>query len=130
MSHLLPDMIGSTMEKLHASVDTNMVVGEPITTPDGTTVIPISKVSFGVYGGGTDYNNKHLKSADNTMFGGGVGANVTVTPMSFMVIKDGLTRMITVAEPASTSLERMVEKAPEFTDKILAYMESKKDKEN
>ena len=116
-------MIGLTMEKLQALVDTNTVVGDPIVTADGTTVIPITKVSYGIAGGGTDFTTKSQKNANPC--GGGAGASVTLTPVSFLVIKDGHTRMIPVAEPASTTIDRMIEKAPEFADKLLALVNEK-----
>lgn len=123
MNHPLPDMISLTMEKLQALVDTNTVVGDPIVTSDGTTVIPITKVSYGIAGGGTDFTTKSQKSSNP--FGGGAGASVTLTPVSFLIIKDGMTRMIPVAEPASTTIDRMIEKAPEFADKLLALINEK-----
>jgi len=123
MNHPLPDMIALTMEKLQALVDTNTVVGDPIVTADGTTVLPITKVSYGIAGGGTDFTTKSQKNANP--FGGGAGASVTLTPVSFLVVKDGHTRMIPVAEPASTTIDRMIEKAPEFADELLALLNEK-----
>ena len=118
MNHPLPDMIGTTMEKLQTLVDTNTVVGDPIVTADGTTVIPITKVSYGIAGGGTDFTTKTQKGANP--FGGGAGASVTLTPVSFLIVKDGVTRMIPVAEPASTTVDRLIEKAPEFADRLMS----------
>lgn len=111
------------MEKLQALVDTNTVVGDPIVTADGTTVIPITKVTYGVAGGGTDFTTKTMKS--NNPFGGGAGASVTLTPVSFLIIKDGISRMIPVAVPASTTAERLIEKAPEFADQIMSFINEK-----
>ena len=123
MNHPIHDMIGTTMEKLQALVDTNTVVGDPIVTADGTTVIPITKVTYGVAGGGTDFTTKTMKS--NNPFGGGAGASVTLTPVSFLIIKDGVTRMIPVAVPASTTADRLIEKAPEFADQIMSFINEK-----
>ena len=123
MNHPLPDMIGTTMEKLQTLVDTNTVVGDPIVTADGTTVIPITKVSYGIAGGGTDFTTKTQKGANP--FGGGAGASVTLTPVSFLIIKDGVTRMIPVAEPASTTVDRLIEKAPEFADRLMSLLGEK-----
>lgn len=123
MNHPIHDMIGTTMEKLQALVDTNTVVGDPIVTADGTTVIPITKVTYGVAGGGTDFTTKTMKS--NNPFGGGAGASVTLTPVSFLIIKDGISRMIPVAVPASTTAERLIEKAPEFADQIMSFINEK-----
>ena len=123
MNHPLPDMIGTTMEKLQTLVDTNTVVGDPIVTADGTTVIPSTKVSYGIAGGGTDFTTKTQKGANP--FGGGAGASVTLTPVSFLIVKDGVTRMIPVAEPASTTVDRLIEKAPEFADRLMSLLGEK-----
>lgn len=123
MNHPIHDMIGTTMEKLQTLVDTNTVVGDPIVTADGTTVIPITKVTYGVAGGGTDFTTKTMKA--NNPFGGGAGASVTLTPVSFLIIKDGVTRMIPVAVPASTTADRLIEKAPEFADQIMSFINEK-----
>src|SRR5574344_1179318 len=95
----LNDLMRSTMEKLHEMVDTNTIVGEPISTPDGVTLIPISKVSFG-FGGGGDYGNTKQN------FGGGSGAGVKIAPVAFLVIKDGTTRVLPVAVPPASTMDR------------------------
>ena len=124
MNHPLPDVIGTTIEKLQTVVNTNAVVGEPIVTQDGTTVLPVSKVSYAIAGGGTDFTTKTQRTNANP-FGGGAGAGVTITPVCFLIIKDGITRMVPVAEPASTTVDRLIEKAPEFADKIMAFLSDK-----
>ncbi len=129
MNHPLSEMITSTMEKLQTLIDTNTVIGDPVTTPDGTTVIPITRVTYGIAGGGSDFTTKTQRGNSANPFGGGAGASVTVTPVSFLVIKDGLTRMIPVAQPANTTFERVVEKAPEVVDKIMSFIDSKNDPE-
>ena len=83
MSQKLPNMLESTIQKIREMLDVNTVVGNPITTPDGVTVIPVSKVSVGFGGGGSDFASK---TSENP-FGGGVGGGVKVTPVCFLVIK-------------------------------------------
>lgn len=123
MNHPLSDMIATTMEKLQTMVDTNTVVGDPIVTADGTTVIPITKVSYGIAGGGSDFTTKTQKGANP--FGGGAGASVTLTPVAFLIIKDGVTRMVPVAVPAVTAMDRIIEKAPEAAEWISSLIGSK-----
>ena len=84
----LSDMMRATMDKIHEMVDANTIVGQPITTPDGVTLIPISKVSFGFGSGGGDYGKTSAKEG----FGGGSAAGVKIDPVAFLVIKDGTTR--------------------------------------
>ena len=120
MSEKLPNMLESTIQKIREMVDVNSVIGEPITTPDGVTIIPVSKVSVGVGGGGSDF-------ANNSSFGGGVGGGVKVTPICFLIVKDGNVRMMPVATPANTTADRIVEMVPDTLDKISSYLDSKKE---
>ena len=127
MSHKLPNMLDSTISKIREMVDVNSVVGEAITTPDGVTIIPISKISVGLGGGGSDFVSKNLNNHENP-FGGGVAAGVKVTPVAFLIIKDGSVRMLPVATPANTTADRLVEMVPETLDKIAAFVESRLEK--
>jgi len=124
MSQKLPNMLENTIQKIREMVDVNSVVGEPITTPDGVTIIPVSKVSVGFGGGGSDFVNS--KGGENP-FGGGVGGGVKVTPVCFLIVKDGNVRMMPVAQPASTTADRIVEMVPDTLDKLTAYLDSKKE---
>lgn len=124
MSQNLPNMLDGTIAKLREMVDVNSVVGEPITTPDGTTIIPISKVSVGFAGGGSDYVSKNPNSHENP-YGGGVGAGLKVTPVVFLVIREGSVRMLPVATPANSAAERFVELIPDTLDKIVAFIDSR-----
>ena len=120
----IPNMLESTIQKIREMVDVNSVIGEPISTPDGVTIIPVSKVSVGFGGGGSDFTKKTVAS-DNP-FGGGVGGGVKVTPICFLIVKDGNVRMMPVAEPANTTADRIVEMVPDTLDKLTAYLDSKK----
>ena len=121
MSPKLPNMLESTIQKIKEMVDVNSVIGETITTPDGVTIIPVSKVSVGFGGGGSDFASKN----GSEPFGGGVGGGVKVTPICFLIIKDGNVRMMPVAEPASTTADRIVEMIPDTIDKLAAVLEKK-----
>jgi len=127
MSQNLPNMLDSTIAKIREMVDVNSVVGDPITTNDGVTIIPVSKVSVGFGGGGSDFVSKNVNRQENP-FGGGVGAGVKVTPVAFLVIKEGSVRMIPVATPANTTADRIVEMIPDTLDKIAAFIDSRTDK--
>ena len=120
MSQKLPNMLENTVQKIREMVDVNSVIGEPITTPDGVTIIPVSKVSVGFGGGGSDFVK------NENAFGGGVGGGVKVTPICFLIVKDGNVRMMPVAEPANTTADRIVEMVPDTLDKLTAYLDSKK----
>jgi len=120
MNHPLPDMMNSAVASIKDMFDANTVIGDPIQTPEGVTIIPVSKVKIGYAGGGSDFAPKGYPANKANAFGGGSGAAVTVTPVAFLVIKGESVRMMPVAEPASGSLERLVEMLPELIDQINA----------
>ena len=120
MSQTLPNMLENTIAKIREMVDVNSVIGTPITTPDGVTIIPVSKVSVGFGGGGSDYA-KSTKDA----FGGGAGGGVKVTPICFLIVQNGNVRLMPVPVAASTTADRLVEMVPDTLDKISAFIDSK-----
>jgi sporulation protein YtfJ len=116
------DLFATTLEKMKTLIDVNTVVGEAITTPDGITLIPISKCSFGLGVGGGNYGSA------GDQFGGGSGAGVSVLPIGFLIIDAQGVRLLPVNPPASGSVERAVEMVPSLIDKIAGYF--KKDKQD
>ncbi len=120
----LSELMESTMAKVREMVNSNAIVGEPITTPDGVTVIPITRVSFGFGAGGSDYG----KSVDK--FGGGGGAGVKIDPVSFLIIKDGTTRVVPVAMPALGSVDRILDMVPEVVDRVEGFVAKKKEEKD
>lgn len=122
MNHPLSDMISASMSKIHEMVDVNTVIGSPITTPDGVTIVPVTKVSIGFGSGGSDYATKNYPQNRDNAFGGGAGAGVTITPVAFLVIRGDNVRMLPVAEPASTSVDRIIEMVPDLLDKVDGFL--------
>ncbi len=127
MSNNLPNMLENTIQRIREMVDANSVVGDPITTSDGVTIIPISKISIGLGGGGSDFVSKNVNRQENP-FGGGVGAGVKVTPVAFLIVKEGNVRMLPVAAPANTTADRLVEMVPDTLDKIASFIDSRTEK--
>ena len=123
MSHNVPNMLENTIAKIREMLDVNTVIGTPITTADGVTIIPVSKVSVGFGGGGSDFVSKG--NTGENPFGGGVGGGVKVAPVCFLIVKDGNVRMMPVAAPASTTADRIVEMIPDTLDKIAAFIDSR-----
>ena len=117
----LRDVMNSTMEKVREMVDANNIVGAPITTPDGVTLIPVSRVSLGFGSGGGTYGQTSER------FGGGGGAGVKIDPVAFLVIKDGQTRMVPVAVPATATMDRVLEMAPQLIDRVEGFVNKKKE---
>ena len=120
----LQDMIRTSLESIRAMVDANTVVGTPIQTPSGTTIIPISKITVGIATGGLDFNSK-TDSPLKQNFGGGGGTGLNIIPIGFLVVdKDGGVDLLNVGmKPASDPVEQLsdlVDRAPEIIAKIKA----------
>ncbi len=124
MSQNVPNLLEKTIAKIREMVDVNSVIGDPITTPDGVTIIPVSKVSVGLAGGGSDFVSKNANNRENP-FAGGAGGGVKVTPLGFLIVKDGTVRMLPIAAPANTPADRLVEMIPDTLDRITSFIDSK-----
>ena len=120
----LQEVVQSTLAQIRNMIDANTVIGTPVETKSGTTIIPISKISIGLGGGGSDFVSKNVNRQENP-FGGGVGAGAKVTPVAFLIIKDGTVRMLPVATPANTTTDRLVEMIPETLERITSFIDSK-----
>ena len=120
----ISELMETTMQKMREMIDANTIVGEPIKTADGITLIPVSKVSFGFVGGGSDFAQK---KADLNGFGGGTGAGVNITPVAFIIAKGDDVELMYITPPAISSVDRIIETVPEVIDKITDFMS--KDKE-
>jgi sporulation protein YtfJ len=110
------------MNKIKEMVDVNTIIGDPITSPDGTIIIPVSKVSYGFASGGSDFPTKK-ESKD--CFGGGSGAGVTIQPVAFLTVFRGEVKLIPV-EKYEGAADRVVGMMPELVDKVSALF--KKDR--
>ena len=119
--HPINGLMGVTMDKIRELVNSDTIIGEPVSLPDGTTILPVSRVTFGVATGGSAFAAKQSKE----LFGGGSGAGVTVAPVAFLVVKDGNVRTIQLADP-NNSLERAITMLPELVDKLAALLKKEK----
>lgn len=124
MSQTVPNMLENTIAKIRELISVNSVVGDPITTPDGVTIIPVSKVSIGFGGGGSDFVSRNANKQENP-FGGGAGGGVKVDPIAFLVVSNGNVRLLPVAAAASTTADRIVEMVPDVLDKVAAFVDSR-----
>jgi len=122
MSNSIEGILGVSMEKIREMVDVNTIIGDPIAAPNGTTIIPISKVSFGFASGGSD-----LPTQAAEKFAGGAGAGVTVKPMAFIVVKaDGDAELLELGAKVSP-VEGVVDAIPDLIGKIKELVGKKKD---
>ena len=115
----LSDLMRSTMDKIREMADTNTIVGQPITTPDGVTLVPVSRVSVGFAGGGGDL----VKQRDGCV--GGSGAGIKIEPIGFLIVRDGAVRMLNIQPPASTTIDRVIDLVPQLIDRAEAFMDKK-----
>ena len=120
------NLLGVTMDKIKQMVDVNTVIGGPVTTPDGTTVIPVSRVSYGFASGGSDLPSKAQSSAG--LFAGGSGAGITISPIAFLTIHQGNVRVLQI-EPYLSSVDRALEKVPDVVDKVTSLFQKEDRKE-
>ena len=119
----IPEIIRSSMENIRSMVDANTMVGDPINTPAGTVIIPISKISVGIASGGVDYANKQESPARPQNFGGGGGTGLTVAPVGFLVVdSDGDVEFINVSQKGKPDpvdqIAEFVERTPDIIAKI------------
>jgi sporulation protein YtfJ len=129
MNNNISEMLTSSLEKIQRMVDVNSIIGQPLQVGDGVTVIPITKLHIGVGGGGTDFATKSALNAKKDPFGGGLGAGVSIDLVAFLIFKGDTVRMMPVAEPASTTVDRIVEQAPDLLDKLNGFLEGRKPKD-
>lgn len=116
------EMLGISMEKIKEMADVNAIIGDPIKLDDGTTIIPVSKVSYGFASGGSDLPSKY----DKNLFGGGAGAGVSIKPEGFLVIgADGSAKMVPM-EASSDPISTAIEKVPVVIDKVSGFIKKKK----
>ena len=123
----ISDLMQESMTKLRELADTNTIVGQPIHTPDGVTLIPISRVSMGVGGGGSVFGKKKDINPEGSL-GAGMGAGVSIDPIAFLIVKDGFTRVMPVAAPPLNTIDRIVEMAPDAIDKVTGFIEKQQAK--
>ena len=111
--HNITEILGTSMENLRKLVDVDTVIGNPITTPDGTTIIPVSKVTFGFAAGGADIPT----TKPNAPFGGGSSGAMTIAPVAFLVVSQGHVELLNISAPHN-SVDRVVDMMPGVIDKL------------
>lgn len=127
-NHSLSELMKITMEHVRAMADADAIIGAPIRA-EGVTLIPVSRMSFGVAGGGTEFSTS--KQAPKQNFGGGSGASAKLEPVAFLVIReDGSVKLLPVAPPPATAVDRAIEVVPEVVDKVTGFFEKQQEKKS
>ena len=128
--HPIENIMSTTMENIRDMVDVNTVIGEPISTQDGSTVIPISRVSFGFVAGGGEYRcaatAKPADACDRLPFAGGTGAGVTIQPMGFLVTNQNSVRLLPAQ--AYAPADRIIELAPQLMCELRSFLKNKNER--
>jgi len=119
------ELMETTMENVKNVLKVDTVVGEPIFTPDGITLVPISRISLGFGGGGVEFGTK--KAGTDSPYGGGSATGVRIDPIGFLVIKDGVVRMVNITPPANNTVDRIIDLVPQVLDRVDAFI-NKQDK--
>lgn len=114
------ELMESTMENVRSILKVDTVVGDPIFTPDGITLVPVSRISVGFGGGGVEFSNK--KGGENRPYSGGNATGVKIDPIGFLVIKDGNIRMINIMPPANTTVDRIIDLVPQVIDRVESFI--------
>jgi sporulation protein YtfJ len=129
--HPIQGLMQTAMENLKEMVDVNTIVGDPVETPDGSVILPISKVGFGFAAGGSEFDPeadslgkgqaKENKAQVELPFGGGAGGGVSITPIGFLVVGNGQVKMLST-EGANQLYDKLIDLAPQVFDKIQQMM--------
>lgn len=125
--HPIEGLMGNTMDKIRQMVDVNTIIGDPITCPDGTVIIPVSKVTYGFAAGGSDFPTK--APSQKELFGGGSGAGITISPVAFLAICNGEVKMLQV-EPFNSPADRVIGMVPEVVEKVSSLFKKTGDKKS
>ena len=124
MEHPINEVIGVTMNRVKELVDANTVVGEPIVTGEGVTIIPVSRISVGFGSGGTDFASKNASAPKN--FGGGTAAGVNVDPIAFLIVRKDTVRLLPCMNGPYGPVEKLVDLVPELVDRFSSFKGTKK----
>ena len=124
--HPIQGLMNVTMDKIRQMADSNTIIGKPIKTDDGTTILPVSRISFGFASAGTDFDGKNAANKD--LFGGGSGAGVNIQPVAFLVVREGGVKLLPVAPPPATTADRVIEAVPEVVDKVTNFIKDQQDR--
>lgn len=125
MANQIKELIESAIDSMDGMFTAESIIGDTVTAPDGTMIIPVARVSFGVGGGGSEF--KETDKEGNNLFGGGVGAGASIKPEGFLVITNTGNVRFAPAVENSGMVEKLVDYVPELVDKITSAFKNKKE---
>ncbi len=132
MAHPIQGLIEASMKNIKEMVDVNTIIGDPVQTSDGTTIIPVSRVSFGFGAGGSNIPVKTssiTESNDDLPFGGGSGAGISIKPVGFLVVGTEQIKLLPIENNSSSAIDKLFEFVPQIIDKINGMVKENKKSE-
>ncbi|KPV43532.1 GerW family sporulation protein [Alicyclobacillus ferrooxydans] len=119
MEHPIQGLMKTAMENIREMVDVNTIIGDPVETPDGTVILPVSRVGFGFAAGGSEFQASDGKSQQSgeTPFGGGSGGGVSIIPIGFLIVKGENVRLLS-ADNQNQLYDRLIDMAPAAIEKL------------
>lgn len=123
--HPIEGLMQTAMESIKSMVDVNTILGDPVETPDGTVIVPVSRVSFGFAAGGTEYEVEEKREQKTFPFGGGTGAGISVNPVAFLVVGQGQVRLMPV--DSNATLDRLIDMAPRVFEQVQSLVRGTRD---
>jgi sporulation protein YtfJ len=132
--HPIEGLMKTSMQNIKEMVDVNTILGDPVETPDGSVIVPISRVSFGFAAGGSQFEANLIKSKEKERernqeqetsqqlpFGGGSGAGININPVAFLVVNKDQTKLLPVE--SNVLVDRILDTAPQLLDKLHQFLE-------
>ncbi|HEY8464165.1 MAG TPA: GerW family sporulation protein [Bacillota bacterium] len=133
--HPIEGLMKTSMQNIKEMVDVNTILGDPVETPDGSVIVPISRVSFGFAAGGSQFEANRAKSREKERdrnqnqeteavqlpFGGGSGAGITINPVAFLVVNKDQTKLLPVQ--SNVMVDRILDSAPQLLDKLHQFLD-------
>ncbi len=126
--HPIGELMTNTMQKIREIADVNTIIGQPIMA-EGVTIIPISRLTVGFASGGSDFASKNQKPEEDNSFGGGSGAGMSLSPVAFLIVKEGTVRLLPVAPHPGSAVDRVVDMVPDVLDKVTGIIEKQQEKD-
>ncbi len=134
LDHPIQSLMQTAMENLKEMVDVNTIVGDPVETPDGSVILPISRVGFGFAAGGSEFRIGHdnrdrtatstVRAEAEAPFGGGAGGGVSISPMGFLVVGHGNIKLLSAE--GNQMYDRLIDLAPAVMDRIESMMNTRR----
>lgn len=122
-NHPIDGLMSTAMQNIKEMVDVDTIVGAPVESPDGSVIIPISRVAFGFAAGGSEFGKKENEA--DAMFGGGSGGGVSISPVAFMVVGQGQMKLLPIGAPMSP-IDKILDYIPGIIDKVNEKINQKK----